>query len=29
MTMGAVVVEVPEKNPPMPAGGGMDMGGMM
>jgi chaperonin GroEL len=29
MTMGAVVVEVPEKTPPMPPGGGMDMGGMM
>ena len=28
MTMGAVVVEVPEKTPAMPAGGGMDMGGM-
>jgi chaperonin GroEL len=31
MTMGAVVVEVPEKTPAMPpmGGGGMDMGGMM
>lgn len=28
MTMGALVVEVPEKNPPMPAGGGMDPGMM-
>ncbi|MGH9638137.1 MAG: TCP-1/cpn60 chaperonin family protein, partial [Candidatus Angelobacter sp.] len=28
MTMGAVVVEVPEKTQSMPAGGGMDMGGM-
>jgi chaperonin GroEL len=26
MTMGALVTDVPEKNPPMPAGGGMDMG---
>ncbi len=29
MTMGALVVDVPEKQPPMSAGGGMDMGGMM
>jgi len=29
MTMGALVVDVPEKQPPMPAGGGMDMSGMM
>lgn len=29
MTMGALVVDVPEKQPPMPTGGGMDMGGMM
>lgn len=26
MTMGALVVEIPEKTPPAPAGGGMDMG---
>jgi chaperonin GroEL len=29
MTMGALVVDVPEKQPPVPAGGGMDMSGMM
>lgn len=29
MTMGALVVEVPEKSPSPAAGGGMDMGGMM
>ena len=29
MTMGALVADVPEKSSPSPAGGGMDMGGMM
>jgi len=29
MTMGALVVDVPEKQAPVPTGGGMDMSGMM